>query len=172
MENENLAQQRLRLLVNDCESSSDTSRDEFESQRLTASDKEISETSDEESQPKRKSKKEKKIKPVSKMSIMNDQVRRVAVEGGDPVPEPFESPIQIDIVCWFPALYISTSLGALIFIVCFVDMLGLQGEACNEDMRGWGYFLLSLVLVAMILSCTASCMLCFDACTRRRDSRF
>mmetsp|Transcript_3502 Transcript_3502/g.4659 ORF Transcript_3502/g.4659 Transcript_3502/m.4659 type:complete len:212 (+) Transcript_3502:418-1053(+) len=39
-------------------------------------------------------------------------------------------------------------------------------------MRGWSFFLLSLVLVSMVLSCTVSCLLCFEACQRRRNSRF
>ena len=101
------------------------------------------------------------------MSIVNDQVRRVRGEDGNPPPLPYDQPIIVDIVCWVPGLYVGTSMGALIFMAIFVNLLGNQTSECVEYMQGWGVFLLLMVIAGAILSCTASCMILFQAFQRR-----
>ena len=153
--------QRQRLLVDDINSSLNI-----------AGDKEIYSDSDDDELNLNRDKggqSLKQIKPVSTMSVTNDYVRQVRDANGRPAPEPFEAPVLVDIVCWVPALYIGTSLGALIFISCFQNLLSNQSEECISDMRGWGIFLLVLTILGMIFSCTASCILCFDAFGRRRQ---
>jgi len=97
------------------------------------------------------------------MSVMNEAVRRLRREDGSPAPEPFESPILIDIVCWAPALYIGTTLGSLIFISCFYSLLDNQSSECIEEMKGWTIFLVVIITMTMLFSCAASGILCFDA---------
>ena len=65
------------------------------------------------------------IKPVSKMTVMNDNVRRVTLPDGRPAPQP-QNPIQIDIVLWFPVLYFSWALGSLILAVFILLVLDAQ----------------------------------------------
>ena len=65
------------------------------------------------------------IKPESKMTVMNDNVRRVTLPDGRPAPQP-QNPIQIDIVLWFPVLYFSWALGSLILAVFILLVLDAQ----------------------------------------------
>ena len=65
------------------------------------------------------------IKPVSKMTVMNDNVRRVTLPDGRPAPQP-QNPIQIDIVLWFPVLYFSWALGSFILALFILLVLDAQ----------------------------------------------
>ena len=64
------------------------------------------------------------------MTVLNDAVRRVTLPDGRPAPEPYEHPIQIDIVLWVPILYVSWSVGSLALMSLIFWMLKLEDQSC------------------------------------------
>ena len=99
------------------------------------------------------------IKPVSQMTVMNDAVRRVTLPNGRPAPEPYEVPIQIDIVSWVPIMYLGEIIGSLTmtaFMVFAMDsnliLFGSDRE-CKDELSVYTYFILCIVLLKTVLSC-------------------
>ena len=98
------------------------------------------------------------------MSIMNDQVRRTTLPNGEPAPQPFDRPLNIDIVFWLPILYVSISIGSLVFISSYLSLLRLETSACIDETLNWAIFLVSTITTATLLSCAMTCCLCHEAC--------
>ena len=74
------------------------------------------------------------------MTVLNDAVRRVTLPDGRPAPEPYEVPIQIDIVSWVPIMYLGEIIGSLTlaaFLVFAMDssmiLFGSEKE-CKEEL--------------------------------------
>ena len=103
--------------------------------------------------------KKKVIKPVSQMTVLNDAVRRVTLPDGSPAPEPYEQPIQIDIVSWVPIMYLGEIIGSLTmtaFMVFAMDssmILFGSDEECREELSVYTYLILCIVLLKTVLSC-------------------
>ena len=114
-----------------------------------------------------------KIKPVSKMTVMNDNVRRVTLPDGTPAPEPHVNhPIQIDIVLWLPVLYVSWALGSLALAVFILFVIGGEPSVCSDKLTSWTFTIFGMVLLSTLMSCVASAWLCVEGFQRRRTSSF
>ena len=93
------------------------------------------------------------------MTVLNDAVRRVTLPDGRPAPEPYEHPIQIDIVSWVPIMYLGEIIGSLTmtaFMVFAMDssmiLFGSSAE-CREELSVYTYLILCIVLLKTVMSC-------------------
>ena len=69
------------------------------------------------------------IKPVSEMTVMHDEVRRVRRADGTPAPRVFEEQGKFDIVLWMPILYVSWQFGSFGICCLLLTLVGSQEES-------------------------------------------
>jgi len=119
-----------------------------------------------------------RIKPVSKMTVLNDNVRRVRLPDGRPAPEPHVNhPIQIDIVLIIPVMYLGEILGSLVSAVVMVWTMNSSntifgsstGGRCPDAVGPATYALTALVLLKTVLSSIVCLKLACQAITTEED---
>lgn len=99
------------------------------------------------------------------MTVRNDNVRRVTLPDGSPVPQP-QTPCRIDIVLFIPILYLGEIIASVFTAAILVwSMLstslffGSPDGKCEEAVGPATYAMAALILVKLVLATIVSLIL-------------
>ena len=110
------------------------------------------------------------IKSVRKVSVRSQEVRRVSLPGGRPVPEPYEESANVDITLWISVAYFGeiaiSWITSVILIWSMNSDLALFGSSndgeCTDAVGAETYATLSLVFIKAVLSSIVIGTMCYS----------
>ena len=90
--------------------------------------------------------------------LVNENVKRRTLPNGQPAPQPYPTPIHLDIVAVMLAMYTGWCLSSLVIAAVLTSFLNTTSYSpyfnfdCKDYMGTWTYTILTMVTLSSVIS--------------------